>query len=207
MTTPAEIASQLVDIVERLRGQDESDPWFLTCQLLLGAAFSLRRGTTLFPPADPDLSGQTRDLARSLAFGENPIDGAFPTWTLGFYLNSAEFRVQSALHRLLRAYTGDNDGDAIPLARAIIPELNQQTDSAAKLALEAFVEEHPRDTSPNPLRRLWWRANQLKHNEAHDPSFFARFPVRFADALVATETVIGLVKVLGTKRAQLVPQR
>lgn len=128
----------------------------------------------------------------------------FPTWTLGYYLNSAELRVQAALHRLLRAYT-EEDGKALPLARKVLdqlPKLDQY--AAVRNNLHLFVQEVANgEESPSPLRRLWSHTNSLKHNEWHDPSFFLGFEGRFSDACMATLEVIELLEVLGTEKQQI----
>ncbi len=131
------------------------------------------------------------------------MDSQYPTWTLGYYLNSAELRVQASLHRLLRVFA-DSNADAFPLIKKILGELDRtDVELEVKRSLEAFLDDGAgADNCPSPLRRVWWRANSIKHNEAHDPSFLARFESRFRDLHDATADLIVMTERLANLREQ-----
>ena len=193
-----ELANSLVTLRSRLRGHDESDAWFQIWQMTVGAVYSLARIAPFLPGHDLDHAVQSEEVARRLATGLPMEEGAFPTWSIGYYLNSAEFRIQSAFHRLLRAFT-HRDGSVWVLARAITKRATELRLPPPVLAIiTGFLGDCTSRNQPGGcLAIIHHRSNALKHDPVHDTSDRFSFRNRSEDAIIAVRDLILLTDQLG----------
>ncbi len=192
------LAERLRAIGPRIKLQDESDPWYLAWQLMTGASYSLLRATALLPHSCLDQKAQTRVLIQALSEASLPDEAAIPTWLLGYYLNSADFRIQSALHRLLKAYTGEKKGDAAALAQKALDAGGLDPEASTILSGFAAKSLTPGDPG-HALKEVHVRVNSLKHDPGQDPSDRLGFVSRASSAEAAALELACLLERLGTK--------
>jgi hypothetical protein len=195
---PQKLAADLVSLRPRIVGNDVSDAWFQLWQFTVGATYSLARAAMFLPGHDPDLTADTERLAQQLALSEPIDESRCNTWMLGYFLNSAEFRIQSTFHRLLRAFSGKK-GHVRDLAKQVRVDLAVLGAGARVLEiLDGFLDPKPGSQTPGGcLAIIHERVNELKHDPVHDLSDRLAFRNRWKDARAAIGDLIILIDSVG----------
>lgn len=195
---------------DKLMNGDRMSRWEMVWMLMVGACYSLAKAASLLTAsrnpqaqinAAKDLLGKliTKDVDSA---DEKPCE----SWTVGYYLYSAEQRISSALDRLLKTHCDRND--KVSAFELIIDIVNNFPVSKYKkssyVILRAFAQEEIKnafekyklDKLPSVdekgnswpqgklLRKVWKRVNDIKHSpfEKTNPE---NPKVRWHDAYVA----------------------
>lgn len=201
-----EIAKALTGLEPRLSSNTQTDPWALVWQLAVGATYSLTKAQALLPGStDPtEFRNSAVEILNGIVAERAPDLGRFPTWSLGFYLNSTEARIQAAVHRLLRAYTGKRGYGPELVADLQRLSADQQPPQPVMEILgripDGFVED---DRPGGALARVWERSNSVKHDPAQDVSDQFAFNARWRDCRTAIREVIVLLELLATHRGAI----
>jgi hypothetical protein len=162
--------------------------------LAVGATYSLARANELLPGAPGEFREHAVNLLTAVSQGD-VAGAASPTWSLGYYLNSTESRIQAAVHRIVRAYTGKG-GKAFPLIEEIeaLPAAQRPAEQAMRVLRD--VKRRPADSA---IARVWVRGNSVKHDPAQDVSDQFNFAARSTDARTAISDLISLIDILGPR--------
>jgi hypothetical protein len=195
---PDQLALILLALEPRLPADTHGDSWALSWMLAVGATYSLARARQLLPGQIADFRKDAIGLLTSLAEDRANAE-ASPTWSLGFYLNSTEARIQAGVHRVLRAFTGA-DGFAPALIDQIERLPTPLKVPASALQLLLLLRDHIRHIAAwdAPLARVWDRSNSVKHDPAQDISDQFNFAARWSDCRVAITNLVTLIDLLGT---------
>ena len=198
-----QIAEALAQLERRLSPKSQTDPWALVWQLAVGATYSLNEAQSLLPGStgEADFRVAASEILDSIASERAPDLDAHPTWALGFYLNSAEARIQAALHRLLRTYTRKDDY-ALTLIQHLerLPS-SQQPPAKAMAVLSRVRQGFAEDQVPGAsIARIWARSNSVKHDPAQDVNDQFGFQRRWEDCEQAVKEITMLLDLLGTER-------
>ena len=204
---PRDLARSLVELGAALQSRSPANSWYLGWLLMVGASYSLAKARPLLSRALSDLYHEAETLLQAIGRDEPFDDPTFSTWSLGYLLNSAELRIQSALHRILQEYAG-RDENAFPLVQAILEGCAncRHVDSigpAATTVLEGFLHKAPTGVPGSALRDVWRRANALKHDPEHNPSELFEFQRRWDDASNALHELTSVFRGLAGHRGEI----
>lgn len=196
---PDQLAQSLLRLEPRMGSATHSDAWALSWMLAVGATYSLARAKDLLPGQYADFRRDAIALLGLIAQGEDLAARASATWTLGFYLNASEARIQAALHRILRAHTGKK-GKALDLVEVIEKRPAAQRPPALTMSLlSSFRSDVLTQAGALPLAKVWIRGNSVKHDPKQDVSDQFNFGGRWTECRSAISDLISLIDVLGPK--------
>ena len=210
--TITDLASRMEELEGRLTGKGRADPWFLTWQLMVGTIHSLAQAKPLLRSSSREFT-ITRDNTLAVLRRIRGLPHSSTShWELGYYLVSAELRVQSAMHRLLKTYARRvGKFDAFPIVNDILvgcancrskPPLSVQAiDILRGFKLDPNTQSRQKPGSV--LRVVWDRGNAFKHNQRHTGRRRFSFQKRLRDATRALEEVAFLFEEMGTRRRAL----
>jgi len=201
---PAQLARSLVRLEPRISVDTHTDSWALAWMLAVGATYSLARAQELLPGEPVSFRAHAMAILDALSRGCAPDQAASNTWTLGFYLNSTEARVQAAIHRVLRAYTG-SEGRAPVLIQQIerLKTPERPPDRAFQILSPLRAHLVDRKEPSTAISRVWVRTNSVKHDPAQDVSDQFAFEARWADSRESIAALIELIEILGSHRGAI----
>jgi hypothetical protein len=209
-----QLATRLEALESRFTQKGRADPWYLSWQLLVGVIHSLHEAKRLLPKSPKKSSELRADTVAILQRIHGSASVPMGSWELGYFLGSAELRIQAATHRLLKTFTNRRDrADAFPLVREILLGCAQCRRkpllSAATLdILKGFNTPLPSRIGPSPkpgvaLRAVWDQANSFKHNQRHTPIRSVAYHKRWKLAERALHEVVSLLDDMGSRRGAL----